>query len=90
MTSVSLLLCETRVMKGTYMDEHTSQKTPQKKSSMLLLFCIAMVGIAIIATTFFRVPLSTVIFYGAILACPLMHIFMMKGMTHGETHKHED
>ncbi len=72
------------------MQEHIHKQSlaPQKGKPTLLLICIALLGIAGIAITVFRVPFSTVLFYGAILACPLMHIFMMRGMTHGESHKH--
>lgn len=67
---------------------HEQSSTVQKGKSTLFLVCVLLLGIAGIAITVFRIPFSTVLFYGAILACPLMHIFMMRGMTHGESHKH--
>jgi len=63
---------------------HNRSQSPMKKSSTLLFACIVLVSIAGIAISIFRVPPSSILLYGAILACPLMHIFMMRGMSHGE------
>jgi hypothetical protein len=48
----------------------------------LLLICLGLLGIAGVAIFIFRVPLSSVLFFGLVLACPLMHVFMHGG--HGE------
>ena len=53
----------------------------------LLLICLAVFAIAVIATTVFKVSIGNLFFFAIILACPLMHIFMMKG--HGD-HKEKD
>lgn len=53
---------------------------------MMILGCVA--PMALLAAIFvFNVPLGTVGLFLVMLACPLMHVFMMKGMGHGEQHK---
>lgn len=52
----------------------------------LLLICLAVLVIAVIAVTVFKVSIGNLFFFGVLLACPLMHLFMMKG--HGG-HGHE-
>lgn len=66
---------------------HEQSSTAQEKTPMLVFIGVGLLSIAVIAVTVFRVSFSSVVFYGAILACPLMHILMMRGMTHGESHK---
>lgn len=44
--------------------------------------CIAGVAIAIIAISVFKVPISTVGTAAILLACPLMHVLMMKDGKH--------
>lgn len=57
----------------------------------LLLLCLGLIGLASVAIFVFRIPASSVLFFGLILACPLMHVFMHGG--HGEhsktNHKHK-
>jgi hypothetical protein len=45
---------------------------------MLLCCLIPLAGIAAIA--FFRIPASSVLYFGLVLLCPLMHLFMMRSM----------
>lgn len=45
----------------------------------LLLICLLVLGGAIVSFTVFKVSLGNLLFYGILLACPLMHLFMMKG-----------
>jgi len=49
---------------------------------------VGVVG-ALIAVTVFKVSLSNLLFYGAVIACPLMHVFMMKGHGTGDD-RHEE
>ncbi len=37
---------------------------------------------AIVAVTAFGVSLSNLLLFGMVLVCPLMHVFMMRGMGH--------
>lgn len=53
--------------------------------SKLLVICLAALGVAFVAVTVFKVPFGSLLYFGIFLACPLMHIFMMKG--HGG-HEH--
>ncbi len=41
----------------------------------------------LVALYLLKVPPNTLITFGIFLACPLMHIFMMKGMHHGDDHQ---
>lgn len=45
----------------------------------LLLICLSVFAAAIIAITVFKVSVENLFFFAVLLACPLMHIFMMKG-----------
>ena len=44
--------------------------------------CLGVVALAVVAVTIFRIPVSTVFFGAVLLACPLMHIWMMKDGGH--------
>lgn len=46
----------------------------------ILKICLIGVGIATVAVVVFKVPINSVLFFGFILACPLMHLFMGHGM----------
>lgn len=50
----------------------------------IMLICVVVTAIAITAVTVFRVSLGSLFFIAALVACPLIHVLMMKGM-----HKHE-
>lgn len=44
--------------------------------------CGTLVAITLIAVTVFKVPIGTLAFAGALLACPLLHVWMMKDGSH--------
>lgn len=44
--------------------------------------CLGLVILIVTGIIVFRVPLNTVVFGALILACPLMHILMMKSGGH--------
>ena len=58
-----------------------------RKHALLMVLCclIPLVGFA--AISIFRIPANTVIYVALALACPAMHLFMMKGMM---GHNHDD
>lgn len=59
------------------------------KREQLPLYAIAL-AVLIVGLAFAGVPLGTLLVLLLILACPLMMIFMMRGMDHGGTsHDHE-
>lgn len=62
----------------------TQKSAKSLVSTKVLFICLAVVALAITAVTIFKVSVGSLFFIAALLACPLMHIFMMKGM-----HKHE-
>ena len=55
----------------------------------LMLICLAVFAVAIIAVTVFKVSIGNLFFFAVFLACPLMHIFMMRGHG-GHNHKGKD
>ena len=42
---------------------------------------------AIAAVTVLKIPLGNLLFYGALLACPLAHVLMMKNHSNHNGHK---
>jgi len=48
---------------------------------LMVLGCLVPMG-AIAAVVLFGIPLDTVVVFGLVLLCPLMHLFMMRGMGH--------
>ncbi len=53
-----------------------------------ILSCLLILAAATIAIGIFKVTIPTVLFVGIALLCPLMHVFMMHGMTKNSSHKH--
>lgn len=53
-----------------------------KKHMLLMLACCLVPLAALAAITVFNVPANTVIYFGLLLLCPLMHFAMMRGMGH--------
>jgi len=53
-------------------------------SAKTLGICLSLITIALIALFVFKVPVNTLLLGGVLLACPLLHFWMMKD---GE-HKH--
>ena len=52
--------------------------------SKLLIICLAALGVVFIAITVFKVSIGNLLFFAVFLACPLMHIFMMKSHGHND------
>ena len=62
---------------------HTLHKDKNSILSVKTLgICLAIVVGAFIALTVYKVPISTLLFGGALLICPLLHIMMMKDGDH--------
>ncbi len=61
---------------------HSEQKNKPLVSTQILIICFTVVAIAVTAVTVFKVSVGSIFFVVALLACPLMHILMMKGMNH--------
>lgn len=64
---------------------HTVSASKAKSSPIKWLgICIGLAAVAILAIRAFQIPVNTVVFGAVLLACPLMHLWMMRN---GE-HKH--
>ena len=50
--------------------------------------CALGLVVVLVAVFFLKISLTNILFFGAILACPLMHLFMMKGHGHDENSGH--
>ena len=57
-----------------------------KKSHVLLMLLCCLIPLAgIAAIALFRVPASSVLYFGLVLLCPLMHVVMMATMRRDHT-----
>lgn len=45
----------------------------------LLMICLAVLAVIFVAVTVFKISIGNLLYFAVFLACPLMHIFMMKG-----------
>lgn len=61
--------------------QHTKSQTSFLGSKTLLI-CLGLIALAVGTVFFFKVSITTVVFLGFALACPLMHIWMMKDGGH--------
>jgi len=50
----------------------------------ILTTCLVVVSLFVAAIFIFKIPANTAFVYGAILLCPLMHLFMMNHGGRGE------
>lgn len=60
----------------------TGQKNKPLIGTQTLTICVALMAIAVTAVTVFKVSVNSLVFIAALLACPLMHVLMMKGGDH--------
>lgn len=63
-------------------DITTQQKEKTIFSFKIVGVCVAVMAIILLAVVVFKVSVGTVFFAGTLLACPLLHIWMMKGGSH--------
>lgn len=52
------------------------------KHMKILGICLGLITLAIVAVAVFKVPLGTLFFAGALLLCPLLHVWMMRNGGH--------
>jgi len=53
-----------------------------KKHMLIMLACCLVPLAALAAITVFNVPANTVVYFGILLLCPLLHFVMMRNMGH--------
>lgn len=51
-------------------------------SKKILGICLGLIALAVIAIVVFKVSFGTLFFAGALLLCPLLHVWMMKDGGH--------
>ena len=54
----------------------------EKPPTKWLVICVGLVALIVAAVKIFKVPLSNVFYVGVLLACPLVHFWMMKDGGH--------
>ena len=60
-----------------------------RKHALLMILCCLIPLAAFAAISILRVPVNTVIYVALALACPVMHLSMMRGMAnHDGEHPH--
>ena len=64
------------------MDTHTISEIKPNRIQKVLGICIAVATLAFVAIWIFKVTPTNLIFVGALLLCPLLHVFMMRGGDH--------
>ncbi len=59
-----------------------------KKHALIMVACclIPIAGFAL--SSFFNIPIKSVLLYAMIIACPLSHLLMMKFMMHDDSPAH--
>lgn len=61
---------------------HNAMGKKTSKKTHWILICMGILIAAIVAVKVFGISLNTVVYFGAILACPLLHIVMMRSGGH--------
>ncbi len=60
------------------------KRDDKENKSQWFWICGLSVVVFLLAFFVFKISLGNILFYAVILACPVMHLFMMKGMDHGD------
>jgi hypothetical protein len=59
-----------------------------KKHALIMVACCLIPIAGFVLTSFYNIPIKSVLLYGMIIACPLSHLLMMKFMMRGDSQAH--
>ena len=62
--------------------EKSNQQGNSIISNKTVGVCGTLIALALVAITVFKVPVGTLAFAGLLLACPLLHVWMMRDGGH--------
>ena len=51
-----------------------------RKHFWIMFLCCAIPIVGLLAISVLNIPVSNVLYFGLFLLCPLLHLFMMRGM----------
>lgn len=57
-----------------------------RKHLWIMVLCCTIPIAGLLAADVLNVPASSVLYYGLFFLCPLLHLFMMRGMARGHSH----
>jgi uncharacterized membrane protein len=61
-----------------------------KRHLWIMLICCLLPIIGLTAIFLFKIPVNTVVYFGLLLLCPLIHFFMMGQMGHNHRNEQQD
>jgi len=68
-------------------DANNSQGQKEQRGQSWLMGAVPLVALVGVGALLIGIPLGTLLSFGLVLVCPLVHIFMMRGMSHGAHHQ---
>lgn len=60
----------------------TAKKDAKTPTAKIFKVVIVLIPLVILMLFIFKVPMDTILPFGLLLACPLMHLFMLKDDNH--------
>lgn len=58
---------------------HTETGVRSDNRKNIFVLCVLGVVTALVTVRLFEIPIGNILYFGVFLACPLMHVFMMRG-----------
>jgi uncharacterized membrane protein YhaH (DUF805 family) len=64
------------------------ETTVNRKHFWIMFLCCAIPIVGLLAISVLNIPVSSVLYFGLLLLCPLLHLVMMRGMM-GREREHQ-